>query len=70
MKAKAFVCVLVYCVVAGVGGYASEKQAIAVEDALKKFEGTFENNEYSTWAQPQRCTIEAGGKILEYVRIT
>jgi hypothetical protein len=53
-----------------VGGYASEKQAIAVEDAMKMFEGTYVNEEYSSWTYPRRCDIEINGIIREWVNAT
>jgi hypothetical protein len=72
MKTKTLftVAVALLVVLAVVGGYASEKQPVAVDEAMKMFEGTYENNEYSSWTYPRRFAIEAGGIIMEWVSAT
>jgi hypothetical protein len=57
-------------VLVGVESYASEKQLIAVDEAMRLFEGTYENNGYSSWTYPRRCAIEVGGVIIEWVNAT
>jgi hypothetical protein len=72
MKTKTLftVAVALLVVLAVVGGYASEEQPVAVDEAMKMFEGTYENNEYSSWTYPQKCDITSDGTIVQWSRST
>jgi hypothetical protein len=66
MKTRSLVLVAVFFVVvlSGEEGYASEKQVIAVDDAMKIFEGVYVNIEYSGegYTHPQKRVLTLNGE--------